>query len=423
MTRITSEEVRFHPHSFGDPAGRLFWWRGDLYRGVRAAAAPFVAGTVERVLPRLADKRLVPATTPTDLTLDGFELVLRHEQVPLTAYPNEWCPEMLRKASILYLDLVVDLAAEGLGLKDMNPWNIVFDGPRPLFVDVMSIAPLEACLGSFSEARFRRHYLDPLRLMGQGHSTLARALLPEYGGVDPASFALLRGRSRRLQFARSRARFRRSRADHVALARLLRSEVEAVELPVAQGIEGAGQDEDTAIADAIAELRPASVLELRTANGAAAILAARHGARGIAFFDADDRANRAFATARSEDVWLLPLVLDFTKPTPAIGFFDHFSVAAVDRLRCELVVAGDSVRYAVVDRLLPFEHVAEALAAFSSRYALATLPAPASLPAYALERSPWYGAAAFLEALGSRFAEVTALPFEPGGDRHFLCRR
>jgi hypothetical protein len=421
MTRIPPEEVRFHPHSFGDPAGRLFWWRGDLYRGVRAVAAPFVAEAVQSVLPRLVEKRLVPPTIPTDLVADGFELVLRHEQVPFTAYPTEWCPEMLREASLLYLDLVVELADDGLGIKDMNPWNIVFDGPRPLFVDVMSIAPLETCLGSFSEERFRRNYLDPLRLMGQGHSKLARALLPENGGVDPAVFSLLGGRDRWAQLARVRARFRRSPRDHVALARSLRKEVEGVELPVAD--DAAEEHPDTAIAQAVDELRPASVLELRTTTGMAAILAARHGACGIAFFDTDAHANRAFAAARSEDVWLLPLVLDFTKPTPAIGSFDHFSIAAVDRLRSDLVVSGDAVHYAVVDRVFPFEHVAEALAAFSSRYALVWMPEPTSLPSEVLERAPWYGAPAFLDALGSRFAEVKPLSSAPTGSDLFLCRK
>jgi hypothetical protein len=420
MTRIPSEEVRFHPHSFGDPAGRLFWWRGDLYRGVRAAAAPFVAETVQNVLPRLVEKRLVPTTTPTHLALEGFELVLQHEQVPLTAYPNEWCSEMLREASLLYLDLVVELATDGLGIKDMNPWNIVFDGPRPLFVDVMSIAPLETCVSSFSEERFRRNYLDPLRLMAQGHSTLARALLPEYGGIDSATFGLLQRRNRRLPLAGARARLRRSRHDHVALAHSLRRDVEAVELPVAGG---AAEDANTAVADTIDELRPASVLELRTSAGTAAMHAARHGGCGIAFFGTDAHANRAFASARSQDAWLLPLVLDFTKPTPAIGFFDHFSIAAVDRLRCDLVVAGEAVRYAIVDRLFPFEHVAEALAAFSSRYALAMLPEPSSLPSDVLERASWYGVPAFLDALGSRFAEVKPLPSPSNAADVFLCRK
>jgi len=413
---IAPEEVRFHPHSFGDPAGRLFWWRGDLYRGVRAPAAPFVADVVERVLPRLVDKGLVPATTLTDLALDGFELVLRHERVPFTAYPNEWCPEMLRDAALLYLDLVVELAPDGLGIKDMNPWNLVFDGPHPLFVDVLSISPADECAQSFSEARFRRYYLDPLRLMAEGHSTLARALLPEYGGVEPGALALLGARE---PFARWRPRFRRSRSDHTELATELRRKVEAVDLPVARTDITAVP---AAIAQVLDELRPTSVLELRTSTAAASVSAARRGARAIAFFDADDRANSTYAAARAEDLWLLPLVLDFTKATPAIGFFDHFSIAAVDRLRCELVVAGDAVRYAVVDRLLSFEHIVEALAAFSRVAALVELPRRDSLPAYALSRAPWYGERAFVDALRARFADVIVLPPEPAGRHLFLCR-
>jgi len=144
---------------------------------------------------------------------------------------------------------------------------------------------------------------------------------------------------------------------------------------------------------------------------------------GIAFFDSDEHANVALAVARAEDLWLLPLVLDFTKATPAIGFFDHFSIAAVERLRCELVVGGDAVRYAVVDRLFPFEHVVEALSAFSKRDVLAQLPARSSLPDYVLERAPWYGEPAFSDALRSRFSEVRLSSSEETSSDLFLCRK
>jgi hypothetical protein len=423
MTVIRLDEVRFHPHSVGDPAGRLFWWRGDLYRGVRASAAPFVGDLVERVLPRLVEKRFLPATTLTDFTLDGFEVVMRHEQVPFTAYPNEWCPAMLREASILYLDLVVELAGDGLGIKDMNPWNIVFDGVHPLFVDVMSIVPVEDSIRSFSEERFRRYYLGPLRLMEQGDSGLARALLPEYGGVSPETLARLGGGTHMSPFGRLGRRFRRPRSDHVALARSLRQEVEAVQIHAAPAQPGSGAAEEAAVEGMLAEAAPSSVLELRTSTAAAAFSAARGGARGIAFFDSDEHANEAFTVARAEDLWLLPLVLDFTKPTPAIGFFEHFSIAAVDRLRCELVVGGDAVRYGVVDRLLPFEHVAEALWAFSDSAALAWLPDRSSLPNYVLERASWYGEPAFTDVLRSRFSEVKSLSPDGTGSSFFLCRK
>ena len=208
--------------------------------------------------------------------------------------------------------------------------------------------------------------------MEQGDSGLARALLPEYGGVSPETLAWLGGGTHMSPFGRLGRRFRRPRSDHVALARSLRQEVEAVQIHAAPAQPGSGAAEEAAVEGMLAEAAPSSVLELRTSTAAAALSAARGGARGIAFFDSDEHANEAFTAARAEDLWLLPLVLDFTKPTPAIGFFEHFSIAAVDRLRCELVVGGDAVRYGVVDRLLPFEHVAEALWAFSDSAALAS---------------------------------------------------
>ena len=41
MKLIPSDEVEFHPHSFGDPQVRLFRWRGEIYRGISSQYALF----------------------------------------------------------------------------------------------------------------------------------------------------------------------------------------------------------------------------------------------------------------------------------------------------------------------------------------------------------------------------------------------
>jgi hypothetical protein len=46
-TIIPSNEISFHPLSFQDEAGRLFQWRGGLYRGISAGSAPFLAQLVQ----------------------------------------------------------------------------------------------------------------------------------------------------------------------------------------------------------------------------------------------------------------------------------------------------------------------------------------------------------------------------------------
>src|SRR5512138_461254 len=128
MDRIPPDEVAFHPHSHGDPAGRLFLWKGSLYRGIRAGWTPVWAQLIENgLLQRLVDRGLFIDTEPTGLSLDGFELVVHHRLLPFASYPEEWCPAMLKDAALAILDLVIELAPHNLTLKDGHPWNVVFD--------------------------------------------------------------------------------------------------------------------------------------------------------------------------------------------------------------------------------------------------------------------------------------------------------
>jgi hypothetical protein len=423
VSAIPPDEVEFHPHSFGDPAGRLFRWRGGLYRGVRPEAAPFAAELAATVLPRLSESGLVPETSLTDLSLDGFALVLRHEQVPLAAYPTEWCGAMLRTAALAYLDVLDELAGAGLGLKDVHPWNLVFDGQRPLFVDVMSIAPLAETMRRLSVDRFRRYYVNPLLLTAHGHGRLARCLLAEYDGVDPAVLALLPRRARPRRFRQHGRSSPSTLSGYAATVARLKAEVAAVEVVVAAGSDEPEAGAETAVSEALEQVQPATVLELYTVTAAAAARAADAGKRAVAFCPSDAHANAAFYAAQQTGALLLPLVLDFTKPTPAVGYLDHYSIAAADRLRCELVLALDAVRYAVLERRLTFEHVAVALDAFSTRAALVALPRPDVLPPDVLGRVRGYGRDGFVRALRGRFSDVSPLAPDESGRDLFLCRK
>jgi len=65
--------------------------------------------------------------------------VVEHPRIPFIGYPYEWTPAMLHTAARLTLDLCSAFIEEGLGLKDATPLNILFRGPRPVFIDVLSI--------------------------------------------------------------------------------------------------------------------------------------------------------------------------------------------------------------------------------------------------------------------------------------------
>src|ERR1043166_5460485 len=101
MKTIPVDEIKFHPHSFADPAGRLFWWNGALYRGLRCAAAELFSRLLrDGTLQRLTDRGLLIDTEATGLRLENYQMVLRHRVVPFPSYPEEWCPAMLKDAAL-----------------------------------------------------------------------------------------------------------------------------------------------------------------------------------------------------------------------------------------------------------------------------------------------------------------------------------
>ena len=191
MIRIPADELRFHAHSFADPAGRLFWWNGELYRGLHAESAALFRDLLrDGTLERLAEQGLLIDTWPTDFSIDDYEMVVRHRVIPFASYPEEWCPAMLKDAALTLLDLLIELAHCGLTLKDSHPWNLLFDRGRPVYVDLTSITPIRNDhWGGFDE--FCRFYRNPLVLMAHNQERIARRLLLEYDGVTEADVSAL----------------------------------------------------------------------------------------------------------------------------------------------------------------------------------------------------------------------------------------
>lgn len=63
---------------------------------------------------------------------------------------------MLKDAALLHIDLFIRLGRHGLVFKDWHPYNILFKGTNPVFVDFGSIIPTDQLL---NEA-----YLTPPRV-------------------------------------------------------------------------------------------------------------------------------------------------------------------------------------------------------------------------------------------------------------------
>jgi SAM-dependent methyltransferase len=118
-------------------------------------------------------------------TRPAGNLAVEHPKVWFPSYPYEWPAEMLYAAAELTLDLAVRLLQEGWGLKDATPYNILFEGPRPIFVDVCSFErrdPHDSIW--FAYGQFVRTFLNPLIAHRRLRFPLDALLLANRDGIE-----------------------------------------------------------------------------------------------------------------------------------------------------------------------------------------------------------------------------------------------
>ncbi len=189
--------------SFRDPGGRLVVVDGRVLRLVAKPAidslfALLHSPTAQRFTERgtLIDTRVAEEVDRKslcchmgdDFRFDNSEpgIVVEHSRVDFPSFPHEWPPEMLHAAAQLTLELAATFLDEGIGLKDADPRNILFRGPRPVFVDILSFEkrdPGDPVWRPY--AQFVRNFLLPLLVSKHFSIPLSQLSLTGHDGLRP----------------------------------------------------------------------------------------------------------------------------------------------------------------------------------------------------------------------------------------------
>ena len=366
------------PSSYVDPKGFVFHLDGEIYRYIRADAAPFFErlfedGTLARLV---GQSQLVPSAL-ADLVIedDPNGMVVHHEHIRPVSYCVEWCPGMLRAAGRLTLNLAHDLAGRDLMLQDAHPWNVLFRGTTPIFVDLTSISVADEKVIWPAHEQFEAYFLRPLILVGDGKGRVVRALLMNnIEGVGRSDFLSLISTGRRLRHpgvvlgdwaegwlqrrpvVKERARRLAERATARAtpavrrrFLRRLRHRLESIRAPTAKhswthyyAEIPPGVDKNTklnAVRGILDRLRPGTVLDLGCNIGVFSLEAARRGARVISLDTDDACVESLYVAARRDDLPITPLIANVLCPTPAYGFMgrqypDLWSRARANTVLC-----------------------------------------------------------------------------------------
>lgn len=282
--------------------------------------------------------------------------VFEHERVDFPSYPYEWPPEMLYAAGMLTLDIAELSLKEGYGLKDATPYNVLFRGGQPVFVDVLSFerrSPGDPVWKP--HAQFCRTFLLPLLAYKYWGVRPADVFTKRRDGLEPNEIYRFCGPLRRLflpfltqvslpTWLSSKGTDKSIYREHIlqnheqarfileSLFHRLRRALRRVEpSPGRKTVWSDYQDscsytdgtfsaKEKFVNDALTEFKPRRVLDVGCNTGHFSELAARQGAEVVAIDTDLGCVGAVWRTARQRDLNILPLVVDLCRPSAAKGW-------------------------------------------------------------------------------------------------------
>jgi SAM-dependent methyltransferase len=312
--------------------------------------------------------RAVPELQPV-FNAQPIGAVFEHERIPFPSYPHEWPPEMLWAAGRLTLELAQAALADGFGLKDATPHNILFRGSEPVFIDALSFERRNPGDPIWKpHAQFVRTFLLPLMAHRLWNLPPADIFLTHRDGLEPEEIyrwcgPLERFKPRTLSLVSiptwlSRkadpddqkiyqphllANPEKARFILESLFKRLERTLDSLQ-PAAQKKsvwsdymathsydDPAFAAKEKFVGEALREFKPARVLDAGANTGHFSALAAQAGAEVVSV-DLDAAcAGAIWRRAREQKLNILPLVLNLAHPSPALGWRNGECPSFLDR--------------------------------------------------------------------------------------------
>jgi 2-polyprenyl-3-methyl-5-hydroxy-6-metoxy-1,4-benzoquinol methylase len=413
--------------SFRDPSGQLAQIDGKIIRYVNSDGL----ADLDAFFDSIEAKKLVEAghIIPSDLlnASDYQELpeafkhtggrIFQHPRIPFPTYPYEWSPAMLHAAAEKTLFVADKLETDLLELKDATPFNILFLGPEPVFIDILSFVRLDPTNQIWlAQAQFARAFLLPLlanrefgvsstaifqsRPDGWGPADLYtmasfwRKLMPPFLGlVSLPQWLDSRATSNEIYKAKPidnpvKAKFVRQhlfRRQHRSLksvapktnSRSNWSEYMS-DLHYPDVSFSAKQD---FVSSRLDQIRPDRVLDVGCNTGHFSALAAKSGSEVVSIDTDSVVIDRLWQYAREKSLNILPLVQNLASPSAALGWRNKERPSFLARAKghFDLVLMLAVIHHLAIAERIPLMEIVCLCAEITKKYAILEFVGPEDL--------------------------------------------
>ena len=178
-----------HPSSYRDPSGFIFEKDETMFRQVNISFKEHFDLFIQSgCYKNLCDKGLLIQHEQINQNLTGdstYYTTLKPEKISFISYPYEWSFDMLKDAALLTLRLVKEALEYGMILKDATPFNIQWHQGRLVFIDTLSFEKYEEVTW-VAYRQFCETFLGPLLIMHYNKTPMPQLQLAWPDGIPLA---------------------------------------------------------------------------------------------------------------------------------------------------------------------------------------------------------------------------------------------
>lgn len=374
--------------SFRDPAGYVYYENDLVYRRVNKCYFKEYDHLINSGLyQELLDNSYI--VSQKEIYRCEDYILLEVEKIPFISYPYEWCYEEIKDASILTLKIEQLSLKYGMTLKDASGYNVQFLNGKPIFIDILSFMFYKDGSPWMAYGQFCRHFLCPLVLMRYVDERLNSLLINYIDGIplDIASNILgKRGGLVSLEHIKlhnksiinnnnnlNNKKYNLSKSSILNIIAMLERQIN--NLKRKKSISEWDNYYDNTNYDAIADKSKHIIInkylkeikcknndtiwDLGSNDGKYSYIASKY-VNNVISFDIDyNTVNRNYINIKNNNKNILPLLLDLTNPSPAIGFASLERKSVTDRGGCKCILALAIIHHIAISNNVSFDKIAE----------------------------------------------------------------
>jgi len=409
-----SAQASRHPASFRDPESYVVRFNGLVHRVITDDYLPVYnqlkqSGLYDELVE--AGLLLEHSASKNHRLKDAFDdakLILTPKQISFISYPYEWSYTELKDAALTTLEIQRRALSRGFVLKDASAFNIQFIDGRPMLIDLGSFAIYKEGEPWVAYRQFCQHFLAPLSLAAYRDTALlalsrnfidgiplnlAAGLLPKKTALRPRMLTHL------MLHAKAQSRYQNSaRSPRLAAKRrsLSQKHLTALVLDLAKAVkqlrwrpgetewgeyykntnysDKSARAKQKAVQECLESAKPTTTWDLGANDGRYSRLAAKYGA--VIAWDIDPVAVDANYrhVKQTGPSAMLPLILDLTNPSPALGWAHQERMSLIQRGPADVVMALALIHHLAISHNVPFEKIAEFMAACGQKLIIEFVP-------------------------------------------------